>query len=155
MKKQIHITLMQSVGFYDEGDNSMEKTLVLIKPDGVERNLIGEILCFYERKGLKITSLKMVKADRETAEDHYIEHKGRSYFEGLINFITSGPLCALVVEGENAVQAVRQINGSTEPLQAAMGSIRGTYALSMGRNMVHGSDSVEHAEREIKVWFKE
>lgn len=131
----------------------MERTLVLIKPDGVKRNLIGEILDIYEKKGLKIVALKMVTADRETAEAHYYEHKGRPYFENLVNFITSGKLCAVVLEGENVIQLVRRINGDKDPLKSELGTIRGKFANTTTENLVHASDSLENAERELKIWF--
>lgn len=133
----------------------MERTLVLIKPDGVERGLIGSIISFYERKSLKIVALKMVQADREIAEQHYEEHIGRNYFEELIEYITGGRLCALVVGGEDAVLVVRNVNGNKDPKVADMGSIRGMYADDKTRNLVHASDSIEHAEREIGLWFPE
>lgn len=131
----------------------MERTLVLIKPDAVERNLIGDIISIYEKKGMKITVMKLIKADRETAERHYEEHKGRSYYESLINFITRSPIVAMILEGENAVEQVRRINGATDPIKQDMGSIRGRFALSYSENSVHSSDSLQHAEREIKIWF--
>ncbi|WP_027625925.1 nucleoside-diphosphate kinase [Clostridium lundense] len=133
----------------------MERTLVLIKPDGVKRQLIGEIISFYERKNLKISYLKMIKADREVAENHYIEHAGRDYFDKLIEYITEDKIVAMIIEGENAVKIVRKINGVTDPLEADMGSIRGKYGLSKQRNLVHASDSIESAEREISIWFSE
>lgn len=133
----------------------MERTLVIIKPDGVERKLIGEILSVYEKKCLNIIRLRMVKASRELAEKHYEEHKGREYFENLINYITEDSLCAIVLEGSNAIELVRRINGDKDPLKADMGSIRGKFACEKTRNLVHASDSVENAEREIKIWFPE
>lgn len=133
----------------------MERTLVLIKPDGVKRQLIGEIIGFYERKNLKISSLKMIKADKKVAEDHYVEHAGRDYFHNLIEYITEDKIVAMIIEGENAVKIVRKINGVTDPLEADMGSIRGKYGLSKQRNLVHASDSIENAEREISIWFPE
>lgn len=133
----------------------MERTLVLIKPDAVERGLIGEILSVYEKKGIKIKAMKLLKADRETAENHYEEHKGRSYYDNLITFITRSPIVAMVLEGNNVVEQVRRINGATDPSKQDMGSIRGRYALSYSENTVHSSDSPEHAEREIKIWFPE
>lgn len=132
----------------------MERTLVLIKPDAIERKLMGRIMTFYENKGLEIVELKMLKASRELAERHYEEHKGKPYFEKLVNFITEGRLCALVVEGEGAIELVRKINGKTDPLKAEYGSIRGTYANETTRNLVHASDCPENAEREIKIWFE-
>lgn len=131
----------------------MEKTLVLIKPDGVERKLIGEIITSYEKKCLSIAALRMVRASRELAEKHYEEHKGREYFGNLIDYITEDKLCAIVVEGNNAVDLVRRINGDKDPLKSDMGSIRGRFACEKTRNLVHASDSLENAEREIKIWF--
>jgi nucleoside-diphosphate kinase len=133
----------------------MERTLVLIKPDAVERKLIGEIISVYEKKNLDIIALKMVKADKETAERHYEEHKGREYFERLINYITEDKICALVLVGENIIEAVRIVNGDKDPLKSDMGSIRGRFSNHKTRNMVHASDSVENANREIKIWFPE
>lgn len=131
----------------------LERTLILIKPDGVQRKLIGEIISFYERKNLNIIELKMLSVDRQTAERHYEEHRGMPYFEKLVDFITSGRLCALVIEGENAVEIVRKINGDKDPLKSELGSIRGTYTSEKTMNLVHASDSKESAEREIKIWF--
>lgn len=133
----------------------MERALVLIKPDGVERKLMGEIISFYERKNLNITALKMVKVSRETVEKHYEEHRGRPYFESLINYITEERLCALVIEGENVIETVRKINGDKDPAKADMGSIRGKLSCDKTRNLVHASDSLESAEREISIWFPE
>lgn len=133
----------------------MERTLVLIKPDGVERRLIGEIIGFYERKNLNIIALKMVKADREIAEKHYVEHKGREYFDSLINYITEDKICALVIEGEGVIEVVRKINGDKDPLKADLGSIRGKFSCHKTRNLVHASDSIENANREIGIWFPE
>jgi nucleoside-diphosphate kinase len=133
----------------------MERTLVLIKPDGVERKLMGEIISFYEKKNLEIIALRMIKADRATAEKHYEEHIGRPYFETLINYITEERLCALVLEGENVIEIVRVINGDKDPVKSDMGSIRGKFSCHKTRNLVHASDSVENAEREIKIWFPE
>ncbi|WP_125152676.1 nucleoside-diphosphate kinase [Clostridium rectalis] len=131
----------------------MERTLVLIKPDGVKRKLVGEIISYYERKNLKIVDFKLIKADRETAESHYIEHKGREYYQSLIDYITEGEIVTILLEGENAIGIVRKINGATDPLQADSGSIRGKYAYSKQRNLVHASDSKENAKREIDIWF--
>lgn len=133
----------------------MERTLVLIKPDGVRRKLIGEIINIYEKKNLNIFALKIVKADRPLAENHYIEHKGRNYYEDLIRFITEDSLCAMIVEGENVVQLVRRINGNKNPLEADMGSIRGRFGSETTRNLVHASDSIDSAKREIAIWFPE
>ncbi|HEY5561308.1 MAG TPA: nucleoside-diphosphate kinase [Clostridiaceae bacterium] len=131
----------------------MEKTLILIKPDGVERKIIGEIISFYERKNLLIKELKLLHATREQAENHYTEHKGRPYYEGLINFLVEGYICALVLEGEGVIELVRKINGDKDPLKAEIGSIRGTFTCDKSRNLVHSSDSIESANREINIWF--
>ncbi|SKA72893.1 nucleoside diphosphate kinase [Clostridium sp. USBA 49] len=133
----------------------MEKTLVLIKPDGVKRKLIGEIISFYERKNLNIIALKMIKANREIAEKHYEEHKEKPYFNELINYITEERLCAIVIEGNNAIEIVRKINGNKDPLNVDMGSIRGRFSCDKTRNLVHASDNLKNADREIKIWFPE
>ncbi|MDP4143063.1 MAG: nucleoside-diphosphate kinase [Bacillota bacterium] len=133
----------------------MERSLVLIKPDGIERKLMGEIISFYERKDLTITHMRLLKADRTTAEKHYREHKGKPYFQELIDYITEGNLCAMVIEGEDTVEIIRHINGDKDPKLANPGTIRGMYADSKTRNLVHASDSVENAEREIPIWFPE
>ncbi len=134
---------------------AVERTLVLVKPNGVARGLIGEIVARYERRGLRISALKMLQVSRQLAEEHYAEHVGKPFFGELVSFITSGPIVAMVVEGLSAVQVVRDMNGATDPLKAAPGTIRGDYALDMGENVVHGSDSVESAEREIALYFRE
>lgn len=131
----------------------MEKTLVLIKPDGIERKLVGEIISFYERKNLNITELKLVKATRELSETHYEEHRGKPYFEELIGYITEGPLCAMVIEGEDSIDIVRIIHGDKDPKLANPSSIRGRYADNKTRNLVHASDNAEHAKREMEIWF--
>lgn len=133
----------------------MERTLVLIKPDGIERKLIGKIISFYEEKNLNIIALKMLKASRENAEKHYEEHRNRPYFESLINYITEGAICALIVEGESSVEIVRKINGDKDPLKVDIGSIRGKFSSDKTRNLVHASDSIDNANREIKIWFPE
>lgn len=133
----------------------MEKTLILIKPDAVERNLIGKIISLYEDKGLKITALRMLKAELELAERHYEEHKGRPYYERLMTYITRSPLVAMIAEGENAIRLVREINGSTNPPDAAEGTVRKLYGIDNSLNSVHSSDSAESAEREISIWFPE
>jgi nucleoside-diphosphate kinase len=133
----------------------MDRTLVLIKPDAVERNIIGEIISFYEKQDLKIRGLKMLKAPVETAKLHYFEHEGRPYFDDLITYITRSPLCALIIEGENVISRVREINGNTDPTKADKDTIRGTFAISKTENSVHASDSTENAEREINIWFQE
>ncbi|AEX44772.1 nucleoside diphosphate kinase [Corynebacterium diphtheriae HC01] len=131
-----------------------ERTLILIKPDGVERGLIGEIIARIERKGLKISALDLRVADRETAEKHYAEHADKPFFGELVNFITSAPLIAGVVEGPRAIEAWRQLAGGTDPVaKATPGTIRGDFALEVSTNVVHGSDSPESAEREISIWF--
>lgn len=134
---------------------TIEKTLVLIKPDGVKRKLVGEIISIYEKKNLNISALKIIKADRALAENHYIEHKGRSYFEELVAFITEDNLCAMIIEGENAIELVRKINGNKNPLEADMGSIRGRFSSETTRNLVHASDSIDSAKRETAIWFPE
>lgn len=131
----------------------MEKTLVLVKPDGVARAITGEIIARFERRGLKLCGLKMLKLSRTMAESHYAEHRGKPFFEGLVSFITSGPVVAMVIDGDNAIKAVRTMMGTTDPLSAAPGTIRGDYALQIRHNIVHGSDSPESAEREISVFF--
>lgn len=133
----------------------MQETLVLIKPDGVRRQLCGEILSRYERKGLVIKAMKLLEASKELAEEHYVEHKDKPFFGELVDFITSGSVLAFVLAGENAIVSVRAINGATNPVDAAPGSIRGDYALTMDSNVVHASDSVESASREIHLWFPE
>jgi nucleoside-diphosphate kinase len=131
----------------------MDRTLILVKPDAFARNLTGEIVARFERKGLRIAALRYMTLDRQTAEQHYAEHQGKSFFEELVSFITSGPLVALVLEGQDAVKAARQVIGATNPLEAAPGSIRGDFAIEVGQNMVHGSDSPESAEREANLFF--
>jgi nucleoside-diphosphate kinase len=133
----------------------MERTLVLIKPDAMEKKVMGEIISIYEKKGLSISALKIVKPSVEIAKEHYIEHKEKPYFENLINFITRAKLCALIIEGDNVIAMVRKINGATNPLDADMGTVRGQFAASKTENAVHSSDCVESAEREIKIWFPE
>ncbi len=133
-----------------------ERTLVLIKPDGVERGLVGEVIGRIERKGLKLVEMDLRRVDRKLAEQHYAEHDGKPFFESLLEFITSGPVVAAVVEGPHAISAFRQIAGGTDPVgKAAPGSLRGDYGLEVQYNLVHGSDSVESAERELKLWFPE
>ncbi|HSZ70486.1 MAG TPA: nucleoside-diphosphate kinase [Solirubrobacteraceae bacterium] len=132
-----------------------ERTLILVKPDAFARNLTGEIISRFERKGLRLAALRLETLSRETAERHYAEHNGKPFFGELVDFITSGPLVAMVLEGSGAVQAARQLIGATNPLEAAPGSIRGDFAIEMGRNMVHGSDSPESAAREAALFFGE
>lgn len=131
----------------------MEKTLVLIKPDAVERSLIGRIIAHYEENGLQVVSLRMVQADEETATAHYAEHVGRSYFPGLLAYITRSPLVALILEGEDAIALVRRLNGKTNPAEAEKGTIRGLYGMGMPDNTVHSSDTAENAAREAAIWF--
>ena len=133
----------------------MEQTLILVKPDAFARGLTGEIIARFERKGLKIVALKHLTTPRDLAEIHYDEHKERPFFGELVDFITSAPLVALVLEGDEAVTAARQLIGATNPLEANTGSIRGDFAIQVGQNMVHGSDSTESAAREIEIWFPE
>ncbi len=133
----------------------MEKTLVLIKPDGVQRGLIGSIISFYEEKSLYIVALKMLRADRTIAEKHYEEHQGKEYFKDLIDYITEGRICAMIVGGTDAIDIVRKIHGDKNPKLAEMGSIRGIYADDRTRNLVHASDNEVNAKREIALWFPE
>jgi nucleoside-diphosphate kinase len=133
----------------------MEQTLILVKPDAFARGLTGEIIARFERKGLRIAALKHLMTPRDLAETHYDEHKERPFFGELVDFITSAPLVAMVLEGDEAVVAARQLIGATNPLEANTGSIRGDFAIQVGQNMVHGSDSPESAKREIGIWFPE
>jgi nucleoside-diphosphate kinase len=133
----------------------VSRTLILVKPDAFARGLTGEILARFERKGLTIAALKLVQTPRETAETHYAEHAERPFFGELVGFITSAPLVAVVLEGDDVVKASRQLIGATNPLEANTGSIRGDFAIEVGQNLVHGSDSDESAEREIGIWFPE
>jgi nucleoside-diphosphate kinase len=133
----------------------MDRTLILVKPDAFARGLTGEILARFERKGLKIVALRGLTVTRELAEQHYAEHSERPFFGELVEFITSAPIVAMVLEGKDAVKAARQVIGATDPLEAATGSIRGDYAIEMGQNMVHGSDSPESAAREAALFFPE
>src|SRR5581483_10424041 len=133
----------------------MERTLILVKPDAFARNLTGEIIARFERKGLRLVAMKLMTMTRELAQQHYAEHEGKPFFEELVTFITSGPLVALVLEGEEAVTAARQVIGATNPLEADAGSIRGEYAIAVGQNMVHGSDSDTSAAREVALFFPE
>jgi nucleoside-diphosphate kinase len=133
----------------------MERTLILVKPDAFARSLTGEIIARFERKGLRLVALSQMEMDRELAERHYAEHEGKPFYQELVGFITSGPLVAMVLEGESAVTAARQVIGATNPLEAAPGSIRGDLAIEVGQNMVHGSDSPESAAREVGLFFPE
>jgi nucleoside-diphosphate kinase len=131
----------------------MDRTLILVKPDAFARGLTGEIIARFENKGLRIVALRLMQVTRDLAERHYAEHEGKPFFGELVEFITSGPLVAMVVEGHEAVTAARQVIGATNPLEAAPGSIRGDYALEIGQNMVHGADSDESAAREAEIFF--
>jgi nucleoside-diphosphate kinase len=133
-----------------------ERTLVLVKPDGVSRGLVGEVISRIERKGLTLAALELRTVARSLAEQHYAEHDGKSFFESLLEFITSGPVVAMVVEGPRAISAFRQLAGGTDPVEKATpGTVRGDFALETQYNLVHGSDSPESAAREIKLWFPE
>ena len=132
-----------------------EQTLILVKPDGVTRGLIGEVISRIERKGYRIEALKLMTLPRETAEQHYGEHRDKPFFGGLVDFITSGPLVAMRVSGEGAIAGMRTLMGATNPLEAAPGSIRGDFATEIGENLVHGSDSPESAARELSLFFSD
>ena len=132
-----------------------ERTLVLVKPDGVQRQLVGRIVARYEERGLKIAGLKLVQVDRALAEAHYAVHRDRPFFASLVEFITSSPLVAAVLDGPNAIAVVRAINGATRPHEAAPGTIRGDFALETAQNLVHASDSPENAAAEVALWFRE
>jgi len=131
----------------------MEKTFIMIKPDGVQRNLIGQIVARFEAKGFTLAGAKLMNVSRELAEQHYAEHKERPFFGELVDFITSGPVFAMVWEGNNVIATARNMMGKTNPADAAPGTIRGDFAVSVGMNIIHGSDSPESAEREIGLWF--
>ena len=133
----------------------MSRTLILVKPDAFERGLTGEIVARFERKGLRLAAMKQLQIDNQIANVHYAEHAEKPFFDELVEFITGGPLVAMVLEGTDAVQAARQVIGATNPIEAAPGSIRGDYATEVTFNLVHGSDSDESAEREIEIWFPE
>jgi nucleoside-diphosphate kinase len=133
----------------------MDRTLILVKPDAFARGLTGEIIARFERKGLRIVALKHMTVDEGLAKRHYAEHDGKPFFSELVEFITSAPLVAMVLEGEQAVTAARQVIGATNPIEASPGSIRGDFAIAVGQNMVHGSDSAESAEREAALFFPE
>jgi nucleoside-diphosphate kinase len=133
----------------------MEKTFIMVKPDGVQRGLIGEIVARFEKKGFQLVGAKLMQVSRELAEQHYAEHKEKPFFGELVDFITSSPVFAMVWAGEGVIETARQMMGKTNPKDAAPGTIRGDYGISVGMNIIHGSDSPESAEREIKLWFKE
>jgi len=131
----------------------MERTFIILKPDAVQRGLVGEITARFERRGLKIVGMNFMQVSQELARKHYAEHEGKKFFDGLISYITSAPVVAMVVEGTGAVAAVRQMVGATKPAEAAPGTIRADFGLEIGRNLVHASDKVETAVREIDLWF--
>jgi len=133
----------------------MERSLVLIKPDAIQRALAGQIISRLERKGLKIVAMKMLHMDKNLARRHYAIHKGKAFFDDLVSFITSSPLIAIVFQGENAVQIIRQMMGETDPAKALSGTIRGDFGIDVGHNLVHGSDSPQNAYREIHLFFSE
>jgi nucleoside-diphosphate kinase len=133
----------------------MQRTLILIKPDAFARGLSGEIVARFERKGLRIVALRHMTVGDDLARRHYAEHEGKPFFGELVEFITSGPILAMVLEGDEAITAARQVIGATNPLEAAAGSIRGDFAIAVGQNMVHGSDSVESGRRETALFFPE
>ncbi len=135
--------------------DSLNRTLILVKPDAYARALTGEIITRFERKGLRICALKRMQVSRELAERHYAEHHGKPFYEPLVDFLTSGPLVALILEGREAVSTARRLIGATDPIEAGPGSIRGDYGLQIQRNLVHGSDSDESAQREIGIFFPE
>lgn len=134
-------------------ETTVERTLILVKPNGVARGLVGEVIARFERRGFRLAGMKLLIVDRALAEKHYAEHVGKGFFEDLVSFITSGPIVAMVVEGISAVKVSRDMMGATNPVDAAPGTIRGDYALEIGENVVHGSDSVASAEREISLYF--
>mmetsp|Transcript_41150 Transcript_41150/g.63405 ORF Transcript_41150/g.63405 Transcript_41150/m.63405 type:complete len:152 (+) Transcript_41150:1118-1573(+) len=134
---------------------SSERTFLAIKPDGVQRNLVGEIIGRFERKGYQLVGMKFMQVPKSLAEEHYGEHKERPFFQGLIDFITSGPVVAMVWQGTNVVAGARSMIGATAPAASAPGTIRGDFGLVVGRNIIHGSDAVETAQREIALWFSE
>jgi len=132
----------------------VERTFLAIKPDGVQRKLVGEIIQRFEAKGFTLVGLKLIAVQQELAEQHYAEHREKPFFQGLVEFITSGPVVAMVWEGKGVVAAARKIIGATNPLNSEPGTIRGDYGVDIGRNIIHGSDAVETAEREIGLWFQ-
>ncbi len=131
----------------------MERTLVLVKPDGVQRGLIGEVIGRLEHRGLRLVAAKFIQVSRELAETHYAIHKGKPFYDGLIEYITSAPVMAMAWDGPNAIAAIRQTMGATRPTEAAPGSIRHDFALEVSRNLTHASDSVENGEKEVALWF--
>ena len=141
------------MGPFQEREGTVLRTLVLAKPDAVQRGLIGEIVSRIEKKGLRIVALRMLQMDEAMAKRHYAVHEGKSFFRDLVDFITSGPIVAFVVEGEKAVEVVRTMMGDTDPIKAAPGTIRGDFGLDIGQNLIHGSDSEENARMEISLFF--
>lgn len=138
-----------------QNDQAGQRSLVLIKPDAIQRGLAGEIISRLERRGLKIVAMKMLQVDKDLAERHYAIHKGKTFFNDLVDFITSSPIIAIVFQGKDAVQAVRKTMGETDPIKACPGTIRGDLALDIGHNLIHGSDSLENAAKEINLFFSE
>ncbi|AHF08895.1 MULTISPECIES: nucleoside-diphosphate kinase [Dehalobacter] len=132
----------------------MERTFLMLKPDAIQRGLVGEVIGRFEKKGFKLVGLKLIQVDRALAEEHYKEHKGKGFFEPTVQYIMSSPVVAMVWEGKNVVAIAREMMGATNPANANPGSIRGAYAMDISRNVIHGSDSVESAEREISLYFK-
>jgi nucleoside-diphosphate kinase len=132
----------------------MERSLVLIKPDAIQRGLAGEIISRLEKKGLKIVAMKMLRMDKNLAERHYAIHTGKAFFDDLVNFITSSPIIAIIFQGKNAVEIIRQMMGETDSAKAHSGTIRGDYGIDIGHNLVHGSDSLENASKEIELFFQ-
>jgi nucleoside-diphosphate kinase len=133
----------------------LERTFAMVKPDGVQRGLVGEVISRFEKKGIKIAAIKLMQISPELAEKHYAEHKERPFFADLVGFITSGPVAAMVLEGTNAISMVRTMMGATNPKDSALGTIRGDFAMTIDKNIIHGSDSPESAVREIGIFFKE
>ncbi|MEW5821353.1 MAG: nucleoside-diphosphate kinase [Cyanobacteriota bacterium] len=133
----------------------MERTFLAIKPDAVQRGLIGEVICKIEKKGFKLVGMKFMQVSKDLAETHYGEHKGKPFFNGLIDYITSAPIVAMVWEGKDVIATMRKVMGATNPMNADVGTIRGDFGIDMGRNIIHGSDSAESAKREIGLFFKE
>ncbi len=131
----------------------MERTLILVKPDGVQRGFIGQIIARFERRGLKLAGMKLMQMSVEMASKHYAEHVGKPFYDGLVSYITSGPIVAMAWQGNNAIQIARNTMGVTRPAEAAMGTIRGDFGLEVGRNLVHGSDGAESAARELNLFF--
>lgn len=151
----IFVTVENKSIIYIRGVLTMEKTFLMVKPDGVQRNLIGEIVGRFEAKGFQLVGAKLMQIPTELAEEHYGEHKERPFFGELVEFITSGPVFAMVWEGENVISTARLLVGATNPKESAPGTIRGDFALTVGKNIIHGSDAPESADREIGLFFKQ